>query len=94
MRKFILYPAAALMIGAAVPALASDSEKLCSEPVTGQMLSVQDITSKATAMGYEVRKVEREGNCFEVYAIGKQGARVEIYMNGATGAVVKIKNKS
>ncbi len=94
MRKIITITAASLMLAATIPAYASDDSVSCGQSAGGQQLSIQDITAKATAMGYDVRKVERDDGCFEVYATGKNGNRVEIYMNPVTGAVLKIKNKS
>ena len=93
MRRIIAVTAASLMLAAAVPAFASDDDVSCGK-ITGQQMSAQDITEKATELGYKVRKVKRENGCFEVYATDKNGARVELYMNPVTGAVLKTKNKS
>lgn len=94
MHKIIAIAAASLMAAATLPAHASSDDVLCGRQAGGQQLSAQDITAKVTEMGYDVRKVERDDTCYEVYAIGKNGARVEIYMNPVTGSVVKIKKKS
>jgi hypothetical protein len=93
MRKILTITAASMMITMAIPAFASGDDVSCGKS-SGKQLSVQAITEKATGMGYDVRKVERDDGCYEVYAIDKKGARVEIYMNPVTGAVLKIKNKS
>ena len=93
MRKILTITAASLMITAAIPAFASGNDVSCGKS-TGEQLSVQAITQKASSMGYDVRKVERDDGCYEVYAIDKKGSRVEIYMNPVTGAILKIKNKS
>jgi hypothetical protein len=94
MRKIITVTAASLMLVATIPAFASDDDVSCGQKTGGEPMSVQAITEKATGMGYDVRKVEREDGCFEVYAIDKNGAQVEIHMNPVTGAILKTKNKS
>ncbi|MHA1570517.1 MAG: PepSY domain-containing protein [Alphaproteobacteria bacterium] len=94
MAKILAYAAAGLMIAAAFPAFASGGDDSCGTLPDGPQLSVQEIADKAGALGYDVRKVKREDNCFEVYAIDENGARVEIYMNPVTGAVMKTKKES
>ena len=93
MRKILTMTAASLMVAATIPAFASSDDVSCGKS-SGEQLSVQAISEKATGMGYDVRKVERDDGCYEIYAIDKKGARVEIYMNPVTGAILKIKNKS
>lgn len=94
MGKIITYAAAGLMITATLPAFASGEDDSCGPLADGPQLSIQEIANKAEALGYDVRKVELEDGCFEVYAIDENGARVEIYMNPVTGTVTKTKNKS
>ena len=94
MRKIIIFSAASLMIAAALPVYASSDDLSCGQHASGQKLSSKAIKAKATEMGYDVRKVESDDGCYEVYATGENGTRVEIYMNPVTGAVVKIKKRS
>lgn len=83
-----------IMIAVTPSAYACEGNETCDRQDVARKLSVQDVTNKAAEMGYEVRKVDTEDVCNEVYAIGKDGARVEICMNSVTGAVVKIKKRS
>ncbi len=94
MGKIITYTVAGLMIAATFPAYASAEGVSCGPRADGPQLSVQDITDKAQALGYDVRKVQLEDGCFEIYAIDNNGARLEIYMDPVTGKVTKTKNKS
>ncbi len=83
------------MIAAALsltPAYASGDAKC--ENTSGEWLSHEAIGAKAAELGYEVRKVETDDSCYEVYALDENGGRVEIYMHPVTGAVVKLETKS
>ena len=44
-------------------------------------------------LGYDVRRVKKEGSCFEVKAT-KDGKRIEAYVNPADGRIVKEKAKT
>ena len=94
MRKILTIAAAGFMFAATLPAHASSDDVSCGSPATGQKLSIEAITAKVTEMGYDVRKVESDDNCYEVYAIDKNGERFELYINSVSGALVKSKRKS
>ncbi len=94
MRKIITITAATVLLGLAVPAYASNDDDVSCGSQTGTQLSVTQITSKVTQMGYDVRNVEREDGCYEVKAVDKNGARVEIKLNPVSGQIVKSENKS
>ncbi len=53
-------------------------------------MSIEAISAKATEMGYDVRKVEVDDGCYEVYGI-KDGVKSEIYFHPVSAEVVKVK---
>lgn len=63
--------ATALLLGAAAPALASDSV-----PQETQ----DQIRTILVEQGYEVRKIKREDEMYEAYAL-KDGQKLEIYLD-------------
>ena len=88
MQKIIVILIAAAF-AAAVPAAASS--KNCGNAPQNQWMSLDDITTKATGMGYKVHQVKIEDGCYEIYAVDKNGNRVEAYFNPVTAEVVKAK---
>lgn len=86
-----------LLIAAAVAALplvaaaASD----CPEVPREKWLKAEEVQSRLQARGYDVRKVKRDGACFEVKA-SKDGKRVEMHVSPSDAAIVreKVKDKS
>ena len=88
MQKIII-TLVAVTFAAAVPAAASS--KNCGNAAQSQWLSIADITTKATGMGYKVRQVKVEDGCYEIYALDKDGKRVEAYLNPVTAEVVETK---
>lgn len=75
---------------AAMPAIASET---CPAIPKDQWLRPEEVQVRLEQKGYEVRRVKREGTCFEVKA-SKQGKRVEVYVNPADASIVKEKAKS
>ncbi|VAW15967.1 hypothetical protein MNBD_ALPHA09-1986 [hydrothermal vent metagenome] len=97
MRKLIALTAASTVVAgllatAAIPAFASssDDDYRCGQVAADQWMSVADITAKVEALGYTVRKVERDDGCYEVYGTNKNGTRYELKLHPATGEVVKL----
>ena len=88
MQKIIITIVAATF-AATIPAAASS--KNCGNAAQDQWLSIADITTKATGMGYKVRQVKVEDGCYEIYALDKNGNRVEAYFNPVTAEVVNTK---
>jgi hypothetical protein len=86
MQKIIITLVAATF-AAAIPAAASSEN--CGDAAQSQWLSIADITTKATGMGYKVRQVKVEDGCYEIYAVDKNGNRVEAHFNPVTAEVVK-----
>ena len=89
MRTIPILTAAAVMMS--LPALASE---YCTDTPRDQWMSISEITRKAEAIGYQVRKVERDDNCYEVEGTDKNGNWVEVYFDPATGDVVKTERGS
>ncbi len=94
MRNILTITAASFMIASTLPALASDDDYSCGRQAGAQQMSVQDIATKVTGMGYDVRKVEKDDGCYEVYVVDKSGARLELKIHPATGDVVKRERRS
>lgn len=90
MKKFILATTTLLALGAAMPAFATGDDH-CGNADTSTWMSVDALKLKATEMGYDVKKVEIDDGCFEIYAI-KDGKRVEAYLNPVSGEVVRVKS--
>lgn len=66
-----------------------DSGAKCGISDKAAWMSIADITARAEATGLQVRKVETDDGCYEVYGIDEQGQRVEAYLHPVSGAVVK-----
>lgn len=92
MRKIMPFTALVLALSAAAPALAEE-DRGCGAAPREQWLSEDAIKAKGAALGYEVRRVKREGGCYELYAIDKNGAKLELYLNPVTGEVVNRKDE-
>ena len=75
---------------AAVPAFASET---CPDTPKDKWLRPEEVQARLEQKGYEVRRVKKEGTCFEVKA-RKDGKRVEAYVNPADASIVKEKAKS
>lgn len=71
---------------AAAPAFAT--EPTCPETPKDKWLRAEEVQARMEARGYDVRRVKREGTCFEVKAT-KDGKRVEAYVSPADAAIVK-----
>ncbi len=84
MRKLALITLLAL----ATPALAQD---LNMDTMLGT--TMQEVQTKLTEMGYEVRKAEMEDGKIEVYFV-KDGKMGEVYVNAETGQITKLDIKS
>jgi hypothetical protein len=80
---------AAALIGAA-PAFATET---CPGTPKDKWLRAEEIQQRMEKKGYEVRRVKKEGNCFEVKAT-KDGKRVEAYVNPADATIVREKASS
>ena len=70
----------------ATSALADESHNCGS--TSGKMISKDAAKNIVANMGYSVRRVKKEGGCYEVKALGKQGQRVEFLMNPVSGKII------
>ncbi len=80
--RAIILPALAFaaFAGLAAPASASGVMTCKSGPQSGWQ--AQDVLKKKLAKaGWQVRKVEIDGNCYEVYGTTPEGDRVEAYFH-------------
>jgi hypothetical protein len=84
MKAFVIVAALA-----AVPALASET---CPATPKDKWLRPEEVQVRLEQRGYDVRRVKKEGSCFEVKAV-RNGQRVEAYVNPADATVVKEKVK-
>ncbi|HEY9040117.1 MAG TPA: PepSY domain-containing protein [Roseovarius sp.] len=76
------------LLAFATPALAED---LSTDTMLGT--TMQEVQTKLTEMGYEVRKAEMEDGKIEVYFV-KDGKMGEVYVNPETGQITKLDVKS
>jgi len=81
---------AAALLAAAPSVFAADNN--CPATPKEKWLRAEEIQLRLESRGYEVRRIKREGGCFEVYA-KKDGKRVDAYVSPADGAIVKEKVK-
>ena len=88
MRTIFALAAAGLIVAASVPALASDDHN-CRGAAQGKPMSIGEVAARVTAMGYDVREVERDDGCFEVTAVDTNGARVKLKLSPVSGDVVR-----
>lgn len=79
---------AAIAASLALPAVASAADCAYSPKETWK--SISDMTAKVASMGYDVRKVEIDDNCYEVYGL-KDGVRQEIHLDPVSAEIVKVK---
>jgi hypothetical protein len=80
-----LIAAVAVVAAFSAPALASENS--CTATPQSQWMSKNDIKTKYTKMGYEVRQIKVENNCYEIYAM-KNGERFSAALNPVDGKVV------
>ena len=92
MKKIISLSIASLTLGAimfALPALATSDDQDCGNTDQSSWMSIEAITAKGAALGYDVSKVETDDGCYELYG-KKDGQSFEIYMHPVSGEVVKV----
>ncbi|MGB5950173.1 MAG: PepSY domain-containing protein [Parvibaculum sp.] len=73
-------------------AMAADKDARCTDQPREQWMSKDAAKAKATALGYEVRRVKVEDGCYEIYAFDSNKAKVEIFMNPVSGELVNRKD--
>lgn len=86
MKPIRLAAATAALLGAATlatPALADGNVKCGGGPQAGWK-PLNDVKKKAWQEGWEVQKVQVEGDCFEVYARTESGQAIEAFFHPVT----------
>src|SRR5512147_1911775 len=81
--------AIALAAAASVFAFAGET---CSVSPNEKLLSAEEVQVRLQKKGYDVRRVKREGLCFEVSAV-KDGKRVKAYVSAVDASIVREKVK-
>ena len=79
-----------LVFAAALAALPASGAGTCPEVPKDKALRAEEVQARLEARGYDVRRVKREGACYEVKA-RKDGERVEVTVSPADGAIVREK---
>jgi len=93
MHKLMLTIAiAAPLAGLAIPAVAA--EKACTSEPSSKWISQTDAQTKAIALGYTVRSIKVENNCYDVFALDKSGKHVLAVMDPMTGKIVNTENEA
>ena len=82
---------AAVLLATSAAAVAAET---CPPVPKEQWLRPQEVQSRLQAQGVEVKRVKREGSCYEVRGRNRAGKKVELYVSPADAAVVKEKVKS
>lgn len=83
----------ATLLAALVPAGAAlaDDDRACGNAPRDQWMSEDALRARATELGYQVRGVDTDDGCYEVYAVDGNGVRSEIYFNPVSGEIVRSK---
>lgn len=84
--------AAALLIMYSLSASAQASGYECKSGPISEWLPKETVLKSLVTEGYEIRKVEVEDGCYEVYAL-KEGKKLEIFVNPTTGVIEMKKEK-
>ncbi|VAV89326.1 hypothetical protein MNBD_ALPHA02-348 [hydrothermal vent metagenome] len=74
------------------PAFSVRAEVECDSGPKSQWMTKTSITKTLKEEEYEIRKVEVEDGCYEVYAM-KDGKKYEIYINPKNGKIVDTEEK-
>ena len=82
---------AAALLAVAPAALATET---CPQVPKESWLRPEEIQARLQARGFDVRRVKREGTCYEVSAVDLKGRKVKAYVSPADGSIVKEKVKS
>jgi hypothetical protein len=75
---------AGLVLGGSVQA---EEEGGCPRSSSDQVMTKEQLTAKAQAMGYDVRGIKAQDGCWEVKGFDKNGDRVEFHMDPVTAEI-------
>jgi hypothetical protein len=87
MRKIITI-STLLVVGLAVPALASDTDRRCTTDGDSWSVAPTEIRKGLEAVGYHVDHVKDERGCYEVKAVNDSGFPIEAVYDQATGELL------
>ena len=95
MNKLLLMIAiVAPIAGVALPAAAATAEKSCTSEPVAKWIGEAAAKTKAVALGYTVRSIKVENNCYDVFALDKGGKHVLAVMDPITGKIVNNETES
>ena len=60
----------------------------CQFRPTAEWISIQEVTDKAKALGYEIWKVDQKRGCWEIHGYDKNGAAIKVSFDPGSGQVV------
>jgi hypothetical protein len=78
---------AVVVVGSAVPVFASERRR-CWTAAKGKWLDT--VKARIAELGYVVRAIKAEGDCYEIKAVDLNGARIELRVNPKTGTLVEL----
>jgi hypothetical protein len=81
---------ASVLLGGLVlagPVLAEESASMCPRSANDQLMTKDQLATKAKAMGYDVRGIKAQDGCWEVKGFDKAGNRVEFHMDPVTAEI-------
>jgi hypothetical protein len=83
----------AIALAAMAPALMA-ADVNCPETPKENWLRPEEVQARLQSQGLDVKRVKREGACYEVRAKDRDGKRIEAYVNPGNAAIVKEKARS
>lgn len=69
-------------------AMASDESSRCSGTQSPDAKSAEQVKAHFQARGWEIRRVESDDGCFEIYGLDDQDVRREVYVEPTTLEIV------
>lgn len=85
------------LIALALPALslpAFASDKDCTTEPKEKWQTQKQVQAGLEQQGYTVKRIKREGSCYEAKVTGNDGRKAELIINPADGQVVDEEDKS
>lgn len=87
------FATAALSLGLLASGTAfADGLDKCTDEAKDKWMTQEQISAKAVELGYEVKKVEETGTCYEIYGV-KDGKTFEMFLNPVTAEVMLSEEK-
>jgi hypothetical protein len=87
-KVMMIVAVAAPLAGLVLPAAAATGEQACTTQPVSKWISKTTAKTDAEALGYTVRSVKVENNCYDVFALDKSGKHVLAVMDPITGKIV------